>query len=98
MASGSILRRQKSKAAYYGWVGVFVLMLLGIVGLIYFATMKIDYVWQWYKLPNSYDYKNQIETLADINPTLAENEKKCASNTKLLRRKQEHTKKKKHTE
>ena len=91
MASGSILRRQKSKAAYYGWVGVFVLMILGIVGLIYFATMKIDYVWQWYKLPNAFVYKKQIETRADINGTVAAIEKKGGATTVLVRGEGEET-------
>jgi polar amino acid transport system permease protein len=81
MATGSNLRRLKSKAEYYTWVGVFFLMIAGIVGLIYFATMKIDYVWQWYKLPNAFIYQKQIETRAEINGTVAAIEKKGGATT-----------------
>lgn len=48
------------------WVGVFILMVLGTIGLIYAATARIDYVWQWYKLPQAFYYQEQVEIAADI--------------------------------
>ena len=60
------LRRKRSKANYYMWVGGFSLMIAGIIGLVYFATARIDYVWQWYKLPNAFFYHAQEEITANI--------------------------------
>lgn len=76
MATGSNLRRQKSKAAYYMWVGVFILMVLGVIGMIYVATARIDYVWQWYKVPRSFYYYEQVEINAQMEGTVAAIEQK----------------------
>jgi polar amino acid transport system permease protein len=48
-ASG--LDRNRSPLNYYTWVGVFFLSLTLIIGAIYVATIKIDYVWRWYRMP-----------------------------------------------
>lgn len=69
------LRRKRSKANYYMWVGVFFLMIAGIIGLVYFATARIDYVWQWYKLPTAFYYHSQEEIIATIEGEVAGVEK-----------------------
>jgi polar amino acid transport system permease protein len=54
------------KSTYYLWVGVFLLVILSIVFLIYAATMRIDYVWAWYKIPSAFVYHGQVEIIADV--------------------------------
>jgi polar amino acid transport system permease protein len=49
-ASG--LDRNRSPLNYYTWVSVFFLVLALIIGTLYVATLKIDYVWRWYRMPS----------------------------------------------
>lgn len=58
------------------WVGVFVIMVLGVIGLVYAATARIDYVWQWYKVPSSFYYYEQVEINAQMEGTVAAIEQK----------------------
>ena len=60
------------KSTYYFWVGVFLLVILSIVSLIYVATMRIDYVWAWYKIPSAFLYHDQVETIAEIQGTVTD--------------------------
>ncbi len=55
-----------SKSLYYFWVGVFVLGILGTIFLIYYATRQIDYVWRWYKVPQSFVYYEDVKIQAYI--------------------------------
>ena len=66
MELASNIRRTKSKANYYMWVGVFCLIVFGVVGTIYVATDRIEYVWQWYKVPSAFVYHEPIPVEADI--------------------------------
>ena len=43
----SSLDRNRSRANYYSWVGIFFLSLALLLGALYYATIKIDYVWRW---------------------------------------------------
>ena len=72
------VRRSMPKARYYLWVGVFVLVLVSIVMTIYIATMRIDYVWGWYKLPSAFIYKEQVEIASEIEGTVSDIESKGA--------------------
>lgn len=47
----SSLDRNRSRTNYYTWVGVFFLSLALLVSALYFATIKIDYVWRWGQVP-----------------------------------------------
>ncbi len=47
----SSLDRNRSRVNYYTWVGVFFLSLILLVGALYYATIKIDYVWRWKQIP-----------------------------------------------
>ncbi len=58
------------KAIYYFWVGVFVLIIVSLVMTIYVATMRIDYVWGWYKLPNTFIYKENVKIPSEIEGTV----------------------------
>jgi polar amino acid transport system permease protein len=58
------------KGKYYFWVGVFCFILISCVFLIYAATMRIDYVWGWYKLPKAFLYHEQVQIRAEIEGTV----------------------------
>ena len=67
------------------WVGVFFLMIAGIIGMVYFATAKIDYVWQWYKLPTAFVYHSQEEITATIEGEITAIEQKGDQTEVLIR-------------
>ena len=71
MGRESKVRRAMPKSTYYLWVGVFFLVLFSIVFLIYAATMRIDYVWAWYKIPSAFLYHDQVEIKAEIEGSVA---------------------------
>mgnify|MGYP001820442884 FL=1 len=71
MALASNLRRMKSKNTYYMWVGVFILLVFGVIGTFYVATMRIEYVWQWYKIPSAFVYHDEIPIESDIDGTVS---------------------------
>jgi polar amino acid transport system permease protein len=60
-----------SPGKYYFWIGVFVLVLVSLVFVIYLATMRIDYLWAWHKLPNAFLEYKQIEIKSDIEGKVA---------------------------
>ncbi|MBW2513681.1 MAG: ABC transporter permease subunit [Deltaproteobacteria bacterium] len=53
-------------ASYNMWVGVFVVCLLIVIGLFYYATQKIEYVWRWNRMPIYFAYQDTIEINAEI--------------------------------
>ncbi len=65
------LQRLHNKTAYYIWIGVFCLIVVGGIGLIYLATQQIDYVWRWYKVPRYFVYLADIETVSEIGGDVA---------------------------
>ncbi|UCD78785.1 MAG: amino acid ABC transporter permease [Desulfobacterales bacterium] len=52
-------------ASYYVWVLVFVLLVLVVVGLFYYATQKIAYVWRWNRVPIYFIYQDTIDIISD---------------------------------
>jgi len=42
-----------------------------VVGGIYFATQKVEYVWRWYRVPQYFYYKDTVETRSDIEGEVA---------------------------
>ncbi len=58
-------RRYKSRTAYYLWAAFFFLLVFGIIGLLWFATRQIDYVWRWYNIPKYFIDNERIEVKAD---------------------------------
>ena len=53
-------------ASYNMWVGVFVVFLLIVAGLFYYATQKIEYVWRWNRMPIYFAYKDTTEINSEI--------------------------------
>ena len=66
------VRRSMPKARYYLWIGIFVVVIVAIVMTFYVATMRIDYVWGWYKLPRSFIYKDQVEITTELEGTVTD--------------------------
>jgi len=58
-----------------GWrhisIFLFFVMIAAVVGGMYFATLKVDYVWRWYRVPQYFYYKDTIETKAEIEGEVA---------------------------
>jgi polar amino acid transport system permease protein len=59
------LQRFQNTFARYLWIGAFFLIIGGIVGIVYFATLKINYVWRWYRIPQYFVYQEEIEIRAE---------------------------------
>lgn len=52
--------------AYNIWVGVFVLFIALVIGIFYWATQKIEYIWRWNRVPIYFVYKDTIQITSDI--------------------------------
>jgi polar amino acid transport system permease protein len=50
---------------------LFVVMVGSLVWGLVFATRKVDYVWRWYRIPQYFFYREQIEVRADIEGEVA---------------------------
>lgn len=48
----SSLDRNRSRANYYTWVGIFFVSVGVLLAALYYATIKIDYVWRWNIVPS----------------------------------------------
>jgi polar amino acid transport system permease protein len=59
-----IKQKNRKTASYYVWVGVFFLFLAGIISGLYYSTIKIDYVWRWYRIPQYFAFKEKTDTKA----------------------------------
>jgi polar amino acid transport system permease protein len=46
-------------------------MIAAVVGGMYFATLKVDYVWRWYRVPQYFYYKDSIEIRSEIGGEVA---------------------------
>jgi len=66
MDFASILNRFKKSGNYYIWICVFFLLIFGIVFSLYYATLQIDYVWRWFRVPQYFVYEDIIEVNAEI--------------------------------
>jgi polar amino acid transport system permease protein len=60
----SSLDRNRSRLNYFSWVGVFFIALTLLLGAIYYATIKIDYVWRWAAVPRYFYYHEEIKITA----------------------------------
>jgi polar amino acid transport system permease protein len=53
------------------WVGVFCVFALVVMGLFYYATQKIEYVWRWHRVPIYFVYEDTIEITSEIDGDVA---------------------------
>jgi len=66
MDSLATIKRFQKPGSYYVWVGVFFLLIFMACYSLYYSTQKIDYVWRWYRIPQYFVFKDQIEIRAEI--------------------------------
>jgi polar amino acid transport system permease protein len=62
----TMLDNQIKKPSYFLSIILFFLMLTGIIGGIYYATLQIDYVWRWYRIPQYFVFLDKIEIKSEI--------------------------------
>lgn len=60
------LKRKSNRLSYYAWIVLFFLIIVGIAYALYYATLKIDYVWRWYRIPQYFAYNDKVEIRSQI--------------------------------
>jgi len=60
------VRQPSERFSYYCWVGVFFIMMFGILCLMYYSATQIDYVWRWYRIPQYFISHDTIEIRAEV--------------------------------
>ncbi|MBF0572231.1 MAG: ABC transporter permease subunit [Desulfamplus sp.] len=58
-SSTSLLQKQQARA-YYLWVLVFFLVISIFIGGLYYCTLKIDYTWRWFRVPQYFFYNEEV--------------------------------------
>ncbi len=58
-------------ANYNRWVMVFCLGVLILLGLFYYATQKIEYVWRWNRTPIYFAYQDDIDITSTVDGEVA---------------------------
>ncbi|MBF0390494.1 MAG: ABC transporter permease subunit [Desulfamplus sp.] len=58
-SSTSLLQKQQARA-YYMWVAVFFLVISIFIGGLYYCTLKIDYTWRWFRVPQYFFYNEEV--------------------------------------
>ena len=81
----SSLDRNRSRLNYTVWIGVFFLSFFVIMSAIYFATLKIDYVWRWAKVPRYFLYHEEVKVAAPEPGSVAKVTRSANSATVQLR-------------
>ena len=66
MTNQSITIKKSKSASYYAWVGIFFLSLAVLIGALYYSTIKIDYVWRWYRIPQYFVFKEKIDIKSQV--------------------------------
>ncbi|MGD8563823.1 MAG: amino acid ABC transporter permease [Desulfarculaceae bacterium] len=88
MEVSSGLKPRRKKSYYYFWGAVFVAVVLFVGYGLYFATLEVDYVWRWYRVPQYFVFKDKIEVRAEIEgqvTTIAKEEEKTLIKVKGVR-------------
>ena len=58
--------RQKGARVYLFSAIFFFLFMGGFIYSLYYATMQIDYVWRWYKVPQYFIYQDDIDIKSEL--------------------------------
>jgi len=66
MALPGKIPRARGRGYYYLWVGVFFVIVIGLISMLSYATQKIDYTWRWYRIPQYFVYHDKVEYVAEI--------------------------------
>lgn len=65
----SLLQKQQ-KRIYTIWVVIFFMIIGTILGGLYYCTLKIDYTWRWYRVPQYFFFKDTISVQAESDGTV----------------------------
>lgn len=57
--------RKKRPGSYYIGAVAFFIVLFGLLTALYIATIKVDYVWRWHRIPQYFFYLAKTEIRAD---------------------------------
>jgi polar amino acid transport system permease protein len=71
MGPGPNNSRLQNRTAYFIWVGVFFVFILAVFYGTYYATLRVDYVWRWYRVPQYFFFKDDIEIRSEIEGEVA---------------------------
>jgi polar amino acid transport system permease protein len=66
MKPTTILKRFQKPGSFYLWAVTFFLLWVLIIIAFYFATVKIEYIWRWEKIPGYFLYKDTVAITAEI--------------------------------
>ena len=69
MASG--LERKRGRAYTTIWGSVFIIVMICLIGAMYFASREVDYVWRWYRIPQYFFYEHVEEIRSSVQGTVA---------------------------
>ena len=64
------LDRPPSPLYYVFYKTVFVLVLLGALGLLFYATSRVEYTWRWNRVPQYFWASGQTELRAETDGTI----------------------------
>ena len=62
----TISKRFQKPGSFYLWAGTFFLLWVLIIIAFYVATIKIDYIWRWEKIPGYFLYKDTIAITTEL--------------------------------
>lgn len=59
-------RSRLARGRFYNhfWMSFFFLGVLAALSGLYYATLKVDYVWRWYRIPQYFYYQERVEVRA----------------------------------
>jgi polar amino acid transport system permease protein len=59
-------RSRLARGRFYNhfWISIFFLGVLVVLSALYYATLKVDYVWRWYRIPQYFYYHDRVEVRA----------------------------------
>ncbi len=69
-SSYSLLQKQQNRT-YYMWVVVFFLIISTLIGALFYSTLKIDYTWRWYRIPQYFFFNEDISVNTESDGTIA---------------------------
>lgn len=62
----SSARAQQTRKYNLFWYSVFVVIVIGSLAGLYAATLQVDYVWRWNRIPKYFYYEEQVDIRTEI--------------------------------
>ncbi len=60
------IHTRRTRGYFLFWKSFFVVMVLLLLGVLFYATKQVDYVWRWNRIPTYFYYEETIETTSMI--------------------------------